>query len=36
MGLRPYTLVEDREYKYPIATGFPLYPKITTVNTVAK
>jgi membrane peptidoglycan carboxypeptidase len=27
MGLRPYTLVEDREYKYPIATGFPLYPK---------
>lgn len=27
MGLRPYTLVEDREYKYPIATGFSLYPK---------
>jgi membrane carboxypeptidase/penicillin-binding protein PbpC len=26
-GLRPYTIVEDREYKYPIATGFPLYPK---------
>jgi membrane carboxypeptidase/penicillin-binding protein PbpC len=26
-GLRPYTLVDDREYKYPIATGFPLYPK---------
>ena len=26
-GLRPYTLVEDREYKYPIATGYPLYPK---------
>lgn len=26
-GLRPYTLVEDREYKYPIATGFSLYPK---------
>jgi membrane carboxypeptidase/penicillin-binding protein PbpC len=26
-GLRPYTLVEDREYKYPIAAGFPLYPK---------
>jgi len=25
--LRPYTLVEDREYKYPIATGFSLYPK---------
>lgn len=27
LGLRPYTLVEDREYKYPIATGFSLYPK---------
>lgn len=26
-GLRPYTLVEDREYKYEIETGFPLYPK---------
>lgn len=26
-GLRPYTLVEDREYKFPIATGFSLYPK---------
>jgi len=26
-GLRPYSLVDDREYKYPIATGFPLYPK---------
>lgn len=26
-GLRPYTKVEDREYKYPIATGFSLYPK---------
>lgn len=26
-GLRPYTLVEDREYKYQIETGFPLYPK---------
>lgn len=26
-GLRPYTLVEDREYKYPISTGFSLYPK---------
>ncbi len=26
-GLRPYTLAEDREYKYPIATGYPLYPK---------
>ncbi len=27
MGLRPYSVVEDREYKYPIATGFSLYPK---------
>ncbi len=27
MGLRPYTLVADREYKYPIATGYSLYPK---------
>jgi penicillin-binding protein 1C len=26
-GLRPYSLVVDREYKYAIATGFPLYPK---------
>jgi membrane carboxypeptidase/penicillin-binding protein PbpC len=26
-GLRPYTLVDDREYKYPIATGYSLYPK---------
>lgn len=26
-GLRPYTLADDREYKYPISTGFPLYPK---------
>lgn len=26
-GLRPYSRVDDREYKYPIATGFPLYPK---------
>ena len=26
-GLRPYTLVDDREYKFSIATGFPLYPK---------
>lgn len=26
-GLRPYSKVDDREYKYPIATGFPLYPK---------
>ena len=26
-GLRPYTLVDDREYKYLTAIGFPLYPK---------
>ncbi len=26
-GLRPYSRVDDREYKYPIATGFSLYPK---------
>ncbi len=26
-GLRPYTLVNDREYKYITALGFPLYPK---------
>jgi membrane carboxypeptidase/penicillin-binding protein PbpC len=26
-GTRPYTLVDDREYKYPIGTGFSLYPK---------
>ncbi|MCD6550210.1 transglycosylase domain-containing protein [bacterium] len=26
-GARPYTLVEDREYKYITAVGFPLYPK---------
>jgi len=26
-GLRPYTIVDDREYKFPVATGFPLYPK---------
>jgi len=26
-GLRPYTLVEDREYRYIIGTGFALYPK---------
>ena len=26
-GLRPYTLIDDREYKFPIGTGFPLYPK---------
>jgi membrane carboxypeptidase/penicillin-binding protein PbpC len=27
LGLRPYTLVDDKEYKYSIGTGFPLYPK---------
>ncbi len=26
-GMRPYTLIEDREYKYSIGTGFPFYPK---------
>ncbi len=26
-GLRPYSRVDDREYKYPIATGYALYPK---------
>lgn len=26
-NLRPYTLVEDREYKYITAIGYPLYPK---------
>jgi membrane carboxypeptidase/penicillin-binding protein PbpC len=26
-GLRPYTIVEDREYKYLTALGFPFYPK---------
>lgn len=26
-GLRPYSHVDDREYKYPIATGYALYPK---------
>lgn len=26
-GLRPYTLVNDREYKFGIGSGFPLYPK---------
>jgi penicillin-binding protein 1C len=25
--LRPYTLAEDREYKYITAIGYPLYPK---------
>ncbi len=27
MGLRPYTKVLDREYKYPVISGFPIYPK---------
>lgn len=26
-GVRPYTLVDDREYKYSIGTGFAFYPK---------
>ncbi|MDO8536701.1 MAG: transglycosylase domain-containing protein [bacterium] len=26
-GIRPYTLVEDRELKYAIGTGFEFYPK---------
>ncbi|MCK4891864.1 MAG: hypothetical protein KAS78_04305, partial [Candidatus Pacebacteria bacterium] len=26
-GLRPYTIVEDKEYKYIIGTGFAFYPK---------
>lgn len=26
-GLRPYTLVDDREYKFTTEAGFPLYPK---------
>ena len=26
-GLRPYTLVDDREYKYMLANNYPLYPK---------
>jgi len=26
-GLRPYTIIDDREYKYITALGFPLYPK---------
>jgi len=26
-GLRPYSIVDDREYRYPIATGYSLYPK---------
>ncbi|MEK9166041.1 MAG: transglycosylase domain-containing protein [Patescibacteria group bacterium] len=26
-GLRPYTLINDREYRYQIGSGFALYPK---------
>ncbi len=26
-GLRPYTLVDDREYKYEVANGYAFYPK---------
>ncbi len=26
-GMRPYTLIDDREYKYITAGGFPIYPK---------
>lgn len=26
-GARPYTVVEDKEYKYTIGTGFAFYPK---------
>ncbi len=26
-GLRPYTLVDDAEYVFPIATGYSLYPR---------
>lgn len=26
-GARPYTLVDDKEYKYTIGTGFAFYPK---------
>jgi membrane carboxypeptidase/penicillin-binding protein PbpC len=26
-GARPYSLINDREYKYPIGTGYSLYPK---------
>jgi penicillin-binding protein 1C len=26
-GLRPYTIVQDRELKFDIGTGYPLYPK---------
>jgi membrane carboxypeptidase/penicillin-binding protein PbpC len=26
-GLRPYSLVDDREYRFTVDSGFPLYPK---------
>jgi len=26
-GMRPYTLIDDREYKYPASDGFSIYPK---------
>ena len=26
-GMRPYTLIDDREYKYPTANGYSIYPK---------
>ena len=26
-GMRPYTLIDDREYKYMAAGGYPIYPK---------
>ena len=26
-GLRPYTLIDDKEYKYEIGSGFAFYPK---------
>lgn len=27
LGTRPYSLVVDQEYRYPVGTGFPIYPK---------
>jgi len=26
-GMRPYTLIDDREYKYPAGEGFSIYPE---------
>lgn len=26
-GMRPYTIIDDREYKYPAAEGFDIYPR---------